>query len=431
MWRFVLALLCVIFISSIGIGLLFDAVVAESDSPSEHHQQQALIEHSKLIISAVENGIPTNQISTWLSSLSAESQLHYTLQALRDYPLPNSLMAKVTAERVIILESNEGLSAYSLLDSETALLVTQHTTSKQFINPWLLTGGFYFIVLSLIFAFLAPFILRLYRLRNIALAFASGHLNARLPVGSLWYLKDIEQTFNHMATRLAQLMNDMRLLSGGLSHELRTPLARVRMGLDTLCDSNDPTLREDYEIRINQNLDHMEALINALLNFSRLQHTLDTTNKTAVNLSALIKEQIIKFEDPRCVLVNEPTHIAVLGNEQYLSLLLSNLLNNALKHCNNHVQVELTHQQNNCTLRISDDGKGISHEDSCKIFQPFVRLTGQTPASQRGFGIGLALVERITHWLDGTIHVRRCEQLGGACFVLTLPLPLKGSSNQK
>ncbi|WP_445767054.1 HAMP domain-containing protein [Rheinheimera sp.] len=75
-------------------------------------------------------------------------------------------------------------------------------------------------------AFITPFMLRLYRLRAAALAFANGDLSKRLKVGSGWYLKDIEQTFNYMAERLAQLMNDMRLLSGGLSHELRTPVRR-------------------------------------------------------------------------------------------------------------------------------------------------------------------------------------------------------------
>ena len=421
MWRFVLALLTVILISSIFIGQLIDAYAEQPGHAAIDPQQQLLLQQSQLIKTAIDSGMSVAQLKQWLANHSAHSDWRYELQALQDYPLPDSLLQEVNTKGVIVLESVQGLSAYTRVDDVTALLITPKHTPSPVFSPWLLTGGFYLSILLLILAFITPFMLRLYRLRSAALGLANGDLSRRLKVGSWWYLKDIEQAFNYMAERLAQLMNDMRLLSGGLSHELRTPLARVRMGLDTLCDSDDELQREKYALRMNQNLDDMESLINALLCFSRLQHSLDAAAKTVVDVSAVVKQQLAKSNDEPYLVINVQPGCTVLGSEQYLSLLISNLLSNALKHCKRTVLISLYQSDKQVLLKISDDGQGIGVAERHKIFQPFVRLAQQTPASQHGYGLGLALVERIALWLDARIAVEQCPQLGGACFVLTLP----------
>ena len=130
----------------------------------------------------------------------------------------------------MFLESNEGLTAYATLPKERVLLVTQTSIEPEGLQTaWLFTLIFYSTLLVLILVFLAPFLHRLYMLRSATTAIGNGQLDKRLKVGSLWYLKDIEAAFNNMAEKLDRLMQDIKLLSGGLSHELRTPLARVRM----------------------------------------------------------------------------------------------------------------------------------------------------------------------------------------------------------
>ncbi|WMN60746.1 ATP-binding protein [Pseudoalteromonas xiamenensis] len=194
------------------------------------------------------------------------------------------------------------------------------------------------------------------------------------------------------------------------------------MGLDTLCDTEDETLRTKYELRINQNLDDMEALINALLNFARLQHSLNDTEKSLVNVQTVVSQLCTKANDPRLLLFIEGDEHSVVGHEYYLSLLFSNLVTNALKHCNEKVHVTLSQANSAVLVSVEDDGTGIAASEAEKIFKPFVRLAKQTAASKEGFGIGLALVERITLWLQGDVNVDTSEQLGGAHFVVTLPL---------
>lgn len=420
MWRFVLALLLVVIVGSIALGQLFDALIQQQNEHSLSQEQQHLLSQIELIKSAIQSGIAPAQLSTWFALASQPSAVQYELQSLKDYPLPQAFIAQIYVDKAVFLESKAGLTAYALIDAQTVLLVTRASESVTGVtdSPWLLTAGFYSILLGLLLIFLAPFLIRLARLRNAAIAFGDGKLDIRLTVGSFWYLKEIEQAFNQMTERLGRSIQDNKLLAAGLSHELRTPLARVRMGLDTLCETTDPKLRTQYEVRVNQNLDDMESLINALLNFTRLQHSLDSTAKSRIDLKPLVLQQLEKANDPRLELIVGPDQYWIWADEHHISLVLSNLLTNALKHCRDKVQVTLSGSTDHVILCINDDGTGISATDADKVFQPFVRLAENTTGHKPGFGLGLALVERITQWLGGEVKVVTCQNLKGASFVV-------------
>jgi signal transduction histidine kinase len=420
MWRFVLALLLVVIVGSIALGQLFDALIQEQNEHRLSQEQQHLLSQVELIKNAIQSGIAPAQLSTWFALASQPSAVQYELQSLKDYPLPQAFIAQIYGDKAVFLESKAGLTAYALIDAQTVLLVTRAREPVTDVtdNPWLLTAGFYSILLGLLLVFLAPFLIRLAKLRTAAIAFGEGKLDIRLTVGSFWYLKEIEQAFNQMAERLGCSIQDNKLLAAGLSHELRTPLARVRMGLDTLSETTDPKLRTQYEVRVNQNLDDMESLINALLNFTRLQHSLDSTAKSRIDLKPLVLQQLEKANDPRLELIVGPDQYWIWGDEHHVSLMLSNLLNNALKHCREKVQVTLSGSTGHVILCINDDGTGISATDADKVFQPFIRLAENTTGNKPGFGLGLALVERITQWLGGEVKVVTCQNLKGASFVV-------------
>lgn len=429
MWRFVLALLLVVIVGSIALGQLFDALIPQQNEHRLSHEQQHLLSQVALIQSALKSGIEPAQLSGWFALASEASpeqnKLQYELQSLKDYPLPDAVMKQIYLDKSVFIESKEGLTAYTLIDAQRVLLVTNRLKNAASApvtavtnNPWLLTIGFYSILLGLLLVFLAPFLIRLAKLRTAAIAVGEGKLDIRLPLGSFWYLHEIELAFNQMTERLGRSIQDNKLLAAGLSHELRTPLARVRMGLDTLCETEDPNLRSQYEVRVNQNLDDMEDLINALLHYSRLQHSLDSTAKSRIDLKPLLLQQLEKANDPRLELMVGPDQYWIWGDEHHVSLMLSNLLTNALKHCRDKVQVTLSSSTGHVILCINDDGTGISATDADKVFQPFVRLAENTAGNKPGFGLGLALVERITQWLDGEVKVVTCQNLKGASFVV-------------
>lgn len=426
MWRFATALIIVVLAGNIILGQVFNTLLEHNQTQHKAHQfsqeQQGLLAQVKLIRSAFDSGMKAQAFRQWLELNSQNEGFNYKLQSLKDYPLPSSLLEQIKTDGAVFLESNEGLTAYSVLSQDQVLLITQTNIAPEDLpTAWLFTLIFYSTLLILILIFLAPFLLRLYKLRTAAIAIGNGHLDKRLKVGSLWYLKDIEMAFNQMAEKLARLMHDIKLLSGGLSHELRTPLARVRMGLDTLCETDDPKQKAKFETRINQNLDDMEALIHALLHFARLQNTLDNTVKTELDLNLVLKQQVEKAHDPRCQLNVQQGPCFIQGDKHYLNLLMSNLLNNALKHARQRVEIQCSQDKYFTTVTVSDDGDGIPEADREKVFKPFVRLAKQANDDTSGYGVGLALVERIVSWLGGQITIETNKQLGGACFAIRIP----------
>ncbi|RZQ51704.1 hypothetical protein C1E23_17875 [Pseudoalteromonas phenolica] len=426
MWRFAIALTIVVLAGNILLGQVFNTLLEQNQSQHQARQfsqeQQSLLAQVKLITSAFDSDIETHKLNQWLDRNSQNEGFSYKLQSLKDYPLPHSLLKKINTVGAVFLESNEGLTAYATLPKERVLLVTQTSIEPEGLQTaWLFTLIFYSTLLVLILVFLAPFLHRLYMLRSATTAIGNGQLDKRLKVGSLWYLKDIEVAFNNMAEKLDRLMQDIKLLSGGLSHELRTPLARVRMGLDTLCETNDPRQKEQFEIRINQNLDDMEALVDALLNFARLQHTLDSTLKTELDLNLLLKQQVEKANDPRCKLKIQKSPCYIKAETHFINLLLSNLLNNAFKHARKRIELECKQDNDFTYLMINDDGDGIAPEDREKVLKPFIRLNKKNHNLKAGYGIGLALVERIVSWIDGQITIKTSKSLGGASFIIKIP----------
>jgi len=111
--------------------------------------------------------------------------------------------------------------------------------------------------------------------------------------------------------------------------------------------------------------------------------------------------------------------VLVQGQESHLKRMVQNLLINAFKHAKGHVQVSLS--PGVALLQISDDGEGIPVDQRQRIFSPFVRLDSSRNRNTGGFGLGLAIIERIARLHQAQVRVVEAE-LGGACFEVRFPV---------
>ncbi len=111
--------------------------------------------------------------------------------------------------------------------------------------------------------------------------------------------------------------------------------------------------------------------------------------------------------------------VLVEGQENHLKRMVQNLLVNAFKHAKGQVQVSLTSDP--AFLQISDDGEGIPSDQRQRIFSPFVRLDSSRNRNTGGFGLGLAIIERIARLHQAQVRVVEAE-LGGACFEVRFPV---------
>ncbi|CAH9056048.1 Adaptive-response sensory-kinase SasA [Pseudoalteromonas holothuriae] len=415
MWRFVVALIILTLFGSIGLGKLFDTLNEQSQQKKEINQQQVIANQALLAQIALQQLAPNQQHFFLQQTLLQLPEYEFAIHKLADYPLPKPLLLKLKTQPVLVFETNKQLQAYTLLAHDQILLTSTTKEPLDESTNILMTMSFYAALMMLILLFIAPFVMRLRKLSVATTHLGSGYLQQRVSVGSIWYLKELETNFNTMATTIETLVDDIKLLASGLSHELRTPLARVRMGLDTLVETNDEALRLKYEQRVNANLDTMEDLLNQLLSFARLQYTLDNLKKEPVDLNQIVKDQCSNLNDSRLQIHYSNQRAIISADRHYLGMCISNLVSNAFKYCDTQASISILCKTDSIQLIVSDDGKGIKPSEHEKIFKPFVRLDKQ---HHSGYGVGLAFVARVAAWLDASISVDRCEALGGAKFII-------------
>jgi PAS domain S-box-containing protein len=214
-----------------------------------------------------------------------------------------------------------------------------------------------------------------------------------------------------------------------MSHELRTPLNAV-LGFGQLLELD--ALSEDQSESVDQILKggrHLLSLINEVLDISRIEAGELALSPEAVLASELIQEAvdlIRPLADQRGIqLVVDRSGVCdchVFADRQRTKQVLLNLLSNAVKYNRPRGTVAVACEQPSATrvrLTVSDTGPGIATERLGQLFAPFERL-GAEDTDVEGTGIGLALSQRLTHAMGGTLDVT--STLGqGSTFSVELP----------
>jgi len=435
-----LSLLTMILIATLGLGWLFDSFYQQYQQGSQETQSSqtkdelSVLETLGQSIAQALDGLENKQ--QFIDGWSVRDERRLDLLTLADFPLPLPLMNDLIAGKPLVLETADSLAIhYYLPHSEQVLKLTSPRVDdegKHSPLAMILTSLFYIVMIALMFLWLYPLLKRLINLRQVAKAFGKGKLEQRINVGSISYIRDLEIEFNHMAQRIEGLVSDVKLLSNAVSHDLRTPLARIRFGIDTLQEEDDPKLRQIFQDKISDNVDEMSRLVETLLNYARLDQAMINIDKTRVNVSALLTRGIAHKEDATIDLsVNMPTEpIYMLADGNYLMILVANLLQNAQQYCHDKIKVKLEEKGDYIILIVADDGPGISPELRDKIVQPFIRgeniVRGENlnvsvkNVPIKGYGMGLAIVQRIVDWHHGKLDISRSTELSGAQFTVSL-----------
>jgi len=430
-----LSLLAVVLIATIGLGWMFDGIYNkylnqdndQTINKTKSTTQQdyiSVLERVGTHISIALNGIDNRQ--QFIDNWPTDGQLSLYLKPLASFPLPQTLLDNLTLGQPLLLETDDSIALHFYLAKTNELLVLttppQSVSQQNTLLPILLTSLFYLAVLVLMLLWLYPLARRLMTLRQTAKSFGEGNLTKRIDVGSISYIRDLELEFNRMAQRIDDLVTDIKLLSSAVSHDLRTPLARIRFGIDTIQEEDDPVLRRRFEKRISDNVDEMVDLVESLLSYARLDQTLITLNKAPVDFVALVNACINnKSQDDIQLTLTAPNEqMMVNGDLSYLMILMSNLLQNAYQYCQSKINVTIEERGSNLIVIIADDGPGIAIEQRDKILKPFIR--GESTENKvKGYGMGLAIVKRIVEWHHGDIAIDDSANLSGAQFTVTLP----------
>ncbi|NTS76074.1 two-component sensor histidine kinase [Catenovulum sp. SM1970] len=350
----------------------------------------------------------------------------YTLQ-LQDFntlPLPATLQEQILSGQPVLLASEDDVSIYLNIPNYQLLLSLtlplEHESSDKLIN-YLLTATFYFGIVLVLMVWIYPLIRRLMTLNQVTKAFGKGDLNQRIKSHSWSYIQAIEQEFNRMADKIESLIADNKLLSRAVSHDLKTPLARLNFGVDMLADCQDEALKETYHQRLSHDLADMEALIETLLQFARLDSSDIKLNLEQTNLIDLTQGLIDKQQTAITIeLLKKTPIVEISADANYLSMQLSNLISNAINHASKHIKISVEQTIDGAVWQIEDDGKGFADIDTSQLTKPFYR-GDHSRSNYKGHGMGLAIVERIASWHQAQLSIGASKDLSGASFSLIFP----------
>lgn len=271
-----------------------------------------------------------------------------------------------------------------------------------------------------VFIWMRPHWQEMLRLEAAAQRFGKGHLTERLHFDSGSSFERLGIAFNQMADNINVLIASKKQLIDGIAHELRTPLVRLRYRL-----AMSDTLSEAEVSALNRDIAQLEALIDELLTYARLDRPQTELHLSQPDFPAWLKSHT---DDVQSVTPERTLLIARLTPGDYGALdmrlmerVVDNLLNNALRYCNASVQISLLRNGDQATLRVDDDGPGIAPEARETIFEPFVRLDPSRDRATGGCGLGLAIVRSVAQAMGGTVS---CEEsdAGGARFTFRWPV---------
>lgn len=211
------------------------------------------------------------------------------------------------------------------------------------------------------------------------------------------------------------------------SHDLRQPVQALSLFVDRL--TRDAELSHAERARtitaLGRTTDAMRAMIEALLDVSRLDAGVVVESRTTVELAPLLDEVVTALRDEAesydMVVSTAGPACAVHADPTLLSRVLHNLATNAVRHARRGRVLLATRARGDAViLQVWDQGPGIADADSARIFDEFVQLENPERDRRRGLGLGLPMVKRICALAGWPL--RLASRVGrGSTFSVTLP----------
>ena len=231
-----------------------------------------------------------------------------------------------------------------------------------------------------------------------------------------------------------------------MSHDIRTPMNAI-IGFTTLAVSNiDNQERvKDYLTKTLSSSRHLLALINDILDMSRIESGKLHLEETEVNLAEMLHDiktivsgQIYAKQLELYMDVLDVADEDVYCDRTRLGQILLNLLSNAIKFTPAGGTVSVRIRQlagtvRDCAqyeFRVRDNGIGMSPEFAQKIFEPFERERTSTVSRIQGTGLGMAITRNIVEMMGGTIKVQT-EKNRGTEFIICLPLRVRTGTRRE
>ena len=230
---------------------------------------------------------------------------------------------------------------------------------------------------------------------------------------------------NQLLTRLNYSMQLQRSFIADAAHELRTPLTALKLQLELTERATTDAQRQSGFVKLNARLERSIHLVKQLLTLTRSESGLEAERFSYVNLSALVQDVAQDLmplaEASRIDLRLDIGHkVTVLGQPENCRIVISNLLDNAIRYTPllGQVRVSVMLEAGHAVLRVADNGVGIAEHERERVFDRFYRCEG---SELTGSGLGLSIVRNITEAHHATLTLS--DNLTGSGLVVSVTFP--------
>ena len=223
-------------------------------------------------------------------------------------------------------------------------------------------------------------------------------------------VNDAVNAFNQMQGRLSRYVEDRTAMIAAIAHDMRTPLTRLRFRIEGVPD--------DVRAKLAADIDHMDEMISAALNFVR--DSSQVGERVKLELSSLLEtvvDEAAEIGVPASVTHTEK--VVIEGDSLGLRRLIANLVDNAVKY-GGVARASLRAAADFAVIEIEDDGPGVKIDEMERLFEPFYRHEPSRSRETGGIGLGLAVVRTIARAHGGDVTLQNRPE-GGLIARVMLP----------
>ena len=435
-WKIFLGFWVTSLLLGSGAVFLSDALRQQSSIELQGLTPLKLVERSVFIVRRLPD-----EISEWQAQL-AENDIYFHVAYEEKSPLSTPLFDDPIQQIIDKLDHSIyqtessvtrlriGRKERSITGEQIRFVLDMPGTNILKAKEWINDIGVQF-TLGLTLSALVCFILARYLTRNIqqlsiaSRALASGDLSARARLSNLSKNDELSQLgldFNEMATALEASIENQKRLVRDISHELRSPLARLQIALE-IARQKDSNQELD---RIEKEANRLNELIGQLLSMPDDTAPLSDTIDLVLLLESIIEDCTIEAEvkQVKLVLLTECNESLVAATVAQLHSAIENIIRNAIHYTSNNSQITIELQAVTETraqtrpqtrpqttgsyyqISVNDCGPGVPQKDLEQIFQPFYRVDRARNRDTGGYGIGLAIVQRVIQRHKGSVSAK-------------------------
>lgn len=249
----------------------------------------------------------------------------------------------------------------------------------------------------------------LVRMSNTAKELAKGDYKVEFRKGEYTEIDDLSNTLNYAKDELTKTIEMRKDLIANVSHDLKTPLTVIKSYGEMIRDISGPNeqLRNKHLETIISEADNLTALVNDLLDLSKVESNLEEIKKEEFNLEDALYYVLDRFKinknysEYKFNIISEG-NTKIKADKSKINQVIYNLINNAINYSPNNKNIEIAIKGNDkyTEFHCIDKGIGIREEDISGIWDRFYRVRDNHARPEIGTGLGLYIVKTILELHD-------------------------------